>query len=397
MLGADAMTTSNTAPRFGQRRVRGQQWVALLAALILTVCGAQQTTAATIHVTTTQQGVTTGQCSLQEAIYAYAIKSNRAVSQTSPDTFYDTGCTAGTDDGDTIVLPPGAIFTFDHFWDGDSHNIFGPTSTPVIFSKIIIEGNGATLQWRDIWAPGNSRLLAIGKVDDPNFGSGTGDLTLRNVYVKDFHIKGGNGGSGGAGGGLGAGGAIYNEGHLTVENSTFENNGAVGGRGSGIGGCCGGGGGLSGHGADGCIFSAGGGGASRGNGGNGAISACGVSAGGGGGGTVFSGTDGTSAAVGGKGGLGGFRCGGGGADAGDDADNAPCSGGGGGGAGGSSNQLCWLVGSCWTRGDDGQFGGGGGGGTGDGGNGGFGGGGGAAWQCVNPYWGWTSGGDGGFG
>ena len=291
-------------------------------------------------------GVTSGQCSLQEAIYASEFKSNTAVQSTNPDVTYTTKCTAGTGD-DTIVLPPGAVFTFDHFWDGDSHNIFGPTATPIISSKITIEGNGATLQWENRWSPGNSRLFAIGTVNDENFPSGTGDLTLKNVYIKNFHIKGGNGGDGG-GGGLGAGGAIYNEGNLTVENSTFENNGAVGGRGHF--GFQGGGGGLSGDGGNGCIHSAGGGGGSRGNGGNGAVSACGASAsGGGGGGTVLSGAQGSGVSTSSSGGVGGFRCGGSGADAGDDADNAPCLGGGGGGAGGSDHQLCGSLAPALTR------------------------------------------------
>ena len=219
------MTVSHTPRHFRQ------QLSALAAALILIVCSSHPSRAqATINVTTTQQGVTTGQCSLQEAIYASEFKSNTAVQSTNPDVTYTTGCTAGTGDGDVIVLAPGALYAFDHAWDGDSHNIFGPTATPIIFSKITIEGNGATLQWQDRFSPGNSRLFAIGTVNDENFPSGTGDLTLKNVYIKGFHIKGGNG-RGGGGGGLGAGGAIYNERNLTVENSTFENNGAVGGRG----------------------------------------------------------------------------------------------------------------------------------------------------------------------
>lgn len=387
----DAMSVSHTPRHFRQ------QLSALAAALILIVCSSQQSRAqVTIQVNTTQQGVTNGQCSLQEAIYASELKSNKAVASTNPDTFYNTGCTAGTGNGDIIVLSPGAVYTFDHSWDADSHNIYGPTATPIIFSKIIIQGNGATLRWQGTFTPGNSRLFAIGKVDDPNLGSGTGDLTLLNVYIKDFHIKGGNGGDGG-GGGLGAGGAIYNEGNLTVENSTFENNGAVGGRGRF--GFQGGGGGLSGDGGSGCIRSAGGGGGSRGNGGNGAISSCsGSASGGGGGGTVLSGGQGTGVSISSSGGVGGFRCGGPGANAGDDADNAPCPGGGGGGAGGSDSSFCWLAGSCFNRGGDGEFGGGGGGGTQDGGNGEFGGGGGGGWYCVF-FFGFNSsaGGPGGFG
>ena len=251
----------NERPRLARSRTPSQQWTALAAALILTACFGQRCTAqVTIQVNTTQQGVTNGQCSLQEAIYASEFKSNTAIGSTSPDTTYSTGCVAGTGNGDTIVLPPGAVFTFDHFWDGDANNIFGPTATPIIFSKITIEGNGATLQWQDRFSPGNSRLFAIGKGNGSGFASGTGRLTLRNVYIKGFHIKGGNGGSVGGGGGLGAGGAIYvNLGSLTVENSTFENNGAVGGNGDdGHVGTQkgGGGGGLSGNGGDGCPLAA---------------------------------------------------------------------------------------------------------------------------------------------
>jgi hypothetical protein len=260
----------NEISPFAHGRTRGQQ-IAVAVVLILTMCFAQRSTAeaATIQVNTTQQGVTSGQCSLQEAIYASEFKANKAIASTDPDTVYTTGCTAGTGN-DMIVLPAGAVFTFDHFWEGDSQNIYGPTATPLIFSKITIEGNGATLQWLDSFRPGNSRLFVIaGAVDPRTIAAGTGNLTLRNVYIKGFHIKRGNGGPGG-GGGLGAGGAIYvsGPGELTVENSTFENNGAVGGNG-GADGVSGGGGGLSGDGGRGCSYSGGGGGGPRGNGGNG--------------------------------------------------------------------------------------------------------------------------------
>jgi len=146
-------------------------------------------------VNTTLQGVTNGLCSLQEAIYSSEFKANIAVGSTNPDTFYTTGCEAGTAKGDRIALPGLAVFTFDHFWGGDSHNVYGPTATPVIFVPMTIEGNGATLQWMDRVgaSPSNSRLFAVGKVNEPGFAVGTGDLALRNVYVKSFHVKGGNG------------------------------------------------------------------------------------------------------------------------------------------------------------------------------------------------------------
>ena len=317
--------------------------MALAMASILIACSTVQ--AATIQVNTTQQGVTNGLCSLQEAIYASELKSNRAINATAPDSFYTTGCAAGSADGDTIVLPAAAVFTFDHIWDGDAHNPYGPTATPIIFSTMTIEGNGATLQWVNLWSPGNSRLFAIGTVDAQGFAKGTGRLTLRNVYVKGFHIKGGDGGTGGGGGGLGAGGAIYVDvgASLIVENSTFENNGAIGGNGNNlfIGGG-GGGGGLSGNGGNGCELSGGGGGGSRGNGGNGPLGYClSGSGGGGGGGTVFSGGNGSSVSADGTG-IGGahaFRCGANGGDAGNDGHTPACPGGGGGGGGGDFGFL----------------------------------------------------------
>jgi hypothetical protein len=311
-------------------------------------------TAATIQVTTTQQGITNGQCSLQEAIYSAETNQNIAISATSPDTYYPTGCVAGSGDSDTIELLSGSVFVFDHFWDGDAYNPYGPTATPIITSKIIIEGNGSTLLWIDLFSPGNSRLFAVGTLEVPNAPSRTGDLILRNVYVKGFHVKGGNGGNGGGGGGLGAGGAIYvGEGaSLMVENSTFENNGAVGGNGgfdpNAAGG--GGGGGLSGNGGDGCYNAGGGGGGLRGNGGQSGNfpGICLFGGGGGGGGTVFGGGNGAFG-PGATGGLGGYRCGGRGGQTGHGGYHATCPGGGGGGGGGrdwsfcSFSQLCGGV------------------------------------------------------
>src|SRR5262249_48838655 len=97
-------------PRSVQSRTRGQRWMALLAALMVTLCFAQRGTvhAATIQVNTTQQGITNGQCSLQEPIYASELKASKAISSTDPDTFYATGCMPGSGN-DTIVLPRGCL------------------------------------------------------------------------------------------------------------------------------------------------------------------------------------------------------------------------------------------------------------------------------------------------
>lgn len=389
--------------RVAEGRLRCRRRISLVAVLmlvVLTLCSPAHAT--TIHVNTTQQGVTTGQCSLQEAIYSSEFKTNSAIGATDPDNFYTTGCEPGTG-VDTIELPSNEVFNFTQFWDGDAHNIFGPTATPVIFSTITIEGNGATLQWT---GAGNSRLFAVAIVNDPDFPSGTGNLTLRNVYIKGFHVKGGDGGTMGGGGGLGAGGAIYVATTLTVENSTFDSNGAVGGNGNTCGSdlACnsgeiagGGGGGMSGNGGMGEAGGAGGGGGSRGDGGQ----AAGLpgnmaqvsSGGGGGGGTVFSGGNGTTTGEeSGNGGPGGYRCGGSGGAAGDDGQDAQCPGAGGGGGGAKLNDISCVT-PCTGNGAQGSFGGGGGGGVADGGDGGFGGGGGGGAFGIFTL----SGGNGGFG
>src|SRR5437868_6778163 len=305
---------------------------------------AQTTSGARIFVTTTTQkigGIGTGGCSLQEAIYSSVLHSSFfanyfgghgiAIDATDPDHFIATDCVAGTGNGDTIVLPSGGIFTFNSathppgYLDGDAYNPYGPTATPIIFSTITIEGNGATLQWTG--GSGNVRLLAVGPatvtVRDKNGNplatiSGRGGLTLRNAYIKGFHVKGGDGGPG-AGGGMGAGAAIYSQsGPLIVENSTFDSNRAVGGNG-GAGGY-GGGGGIWGSGGGTGPFGGGGGGGSKGNGGKGDA--------GGGGGTVFSG--GRS----GIGGPGGYLFGGQGGN------NGQAGQGPGGGGGGGTIYVC---------------------------------------------------------
>src|SRR5437016_4440435 len=244
---------------------------AFLAIASLTVASrqavAQTPSGARIYVTTTAQkigGIRTGGCSLQEAIYsailhqsvidANGIAHGIAIDWTDPDHFITTDCVPGTGNGDTIVLPAGGVFNLNKYLDGDAHNPYGPTATPIIFSTMTIEGNGATLQWTG--GNTNVRMFAVGPAsviinqDGLNTTvSGTGVLTLRDVYIKGFHVKGGDGGPG-AGGGMGAGAAIYVQyGALIVENSTFDGNRAAGGNGSaggygGGGGICGSGGGA---------------------------------------------------------------------------------------------------------------------------------------------------------
>ncbi|HEY6412565.1 MAG TPA: DUF11 domain-containing protein [Edaphobacter sp.] len=383
--------------------------IALAATFFLALGSAQLTEAqTTIQVTTTQQGVTdASNCSLQEAIYAAEFASNTALNLTDPDRFYKTGCVLqGASAPFTIVLQK-TVYTFNTFWDRDAHNPFGLTATPIIFTNITIQGNGATLQWT---GSGNSRLFAVGSASifddlDNKPVSGTGALRLESVYIKGFKIKGGDGSCGG-GGGLGAGGAIYvgavgsGVPSLDVEDSTFDGNFAIGGN-SSHGGCPsqsrgagGGGGGLSGSGGSG-VFGGGGGGGSRGNGGSGASNA-----GGGGGGTIFDGGDSVDLNTG----SGGFLCGGGGGFI-NDGHSPTCPGGGGGGGGDAGGGI--LDPADGGNGADGAYGAGGGGGgdgndfsgdagSGSGGNGGFGGGGGGSGMSRSLLSG-SHGGNGGFG
>ncbi len=376
---------------FMKRPIRPCAWVALATVLLgmlgLAQPGAAQT-GSFISVTTTADKISSsGGCSLKEAIYSANFKNNVAVDSINTDGtdhLIPTGCVAGTGD-DTIVLPSSALLQMSTVTI-DAHNPYGPTATPIITSNITIEANGATLERL---STANFRAFAIGT---------TGHLTIRNVHIKGFTVKGGNGSSGG-GGGMGAGGAIYVQGGgLGIQFSTFDGNGAVGGNGSGFDRAAGGGGGgLSGNGGNAGIntnpsysdyVGGGGGGGSRGDGGTDS---------GGGGGTV---TSGFSLTDGGH--DGGFNCGGfGGTGRGDpfqdnDGHAGFCPGGGGGGGvaadiaafgisgnGGNGNYGGGgggAGGGSFSNGDGGfgGFGGGGGGGaggTGNGGNGGFGGGG----------------------
>ncbi len=339
----------------------------LFLVLLTALCGAKPASAqGFIFVTSLADKVDgIGGCSLQEAIYSANFDDNIAVSSydvNGTPNFVRTNCLPGNG-SDRIILPIEGSFTLLKIVD-DIENALGPTATPGIRSVITIEGNGSTLQWGGTQ---HARAFSI---------AAGGNLTIRNVYIKGFIAKGGDGGSGG-GGGLGAGGAIYVEGgRLTVENSTFDFNRAFGGNGSiralllGGGG---GGGGLGGNGGT-TIHGTLGGNSGGGSRGNGVSGGGGPAAGSGGGGTLRDGIMGGTINLS-VGGAGGIACGGTGGNAdGGDATSAICPGGGGGGGGGGSDT---------GRGGNGNYGGGGGGGgnrtlleDADAGLGGFGGGGG---------------------
>ena len=319
---------SRRMPRWVTSVARGSRWIVLALVLV----GLPHLGNAQIQVDVAQGATYGAHCSLQEAIYATEFGTNAALDATDPDSAYASGCSDASGQWNTIDLPGGTL-QFTQSWGGDGHNPFGPTATPIIFNAITIRGHGTTLQWA---GTGYSRLFAVGYASisfPPGVAngtgltgtySGTGNLTLQDVWVKAFQVKGGDGICGG-GGGLGAGGAIYVGKNssgvpvLTVENSTFDSNGATGGNGSYYGDAAcqetstapggGGGGGLYGSGAPpGQTTLGGGGGGGGGTRGNGGAGDSVGGAGGGGGGTVFSG------GVSSTGGPGGLYCGGNGGD-----------------------------------------------------------------------------------
>jgi hypothetical protein len=136
-----------------------------------------------------QIDVGVGGCTLVDAI-------------TAANTDQQTGsCTAGSG-ADTISLPPGSIQTL----TSENNYSGGYNGVPVITSAIVIQGNGSTIR-RASSAP-QFRIVAV----DSN-----GDLTLRDTTL-----------SGGAAAGDGArpGGGVFNEGALTLINSTVSGNSA---------------------------------------------------------------------------------------------------------------------------------------------------------------------------
>ena len=187
------------------------------------LCAAQHRPGRHIQVNTTQQGVSNGQCSLQEAIYSSEFKLNNAVID-RPGHFLHNRMRTRHGQRRHDLLPPGAVFTFDHFWDGDAHNYRADGHADHFLDH---HHRG---QWRNAavgstFCPWQLAFICDRHVNDPGFGTDNRviPLTLKNVYIKGFHIKGGDGGSGGGGGGLGAGGAIYVDASFIslVENSTF--------------------------------------------------------------------------------------------------------------------------------------------------------------------------------
>ncbi len=132
-----------------------------------------------------------------------------AISSANSDTAV-SGCTAGS--GDDVIFLNGIDQTFTD-WNNNVLS-FGPTATPIITSKIIIEGSGAVISRGPVIL--SFRLLGV---------ESAGDLTLRNVTISNGKLVGGGSESPGWGAG------VYNKGSLAVEDSTISSNEAQSGGG----------------------------------------------------------------------------------------------------------------------------------------------------------------------
>ena len=240
----------NTKSNLALRRALGAMTAGVLAGSVLALSPlvTSPVYAASIVVNTTQQGLGIPGCSLQEAILAANYDTSVVFYPDGIGPSFDTGCVAGSG-ADVIELGGGAYLLTNVIDDDD--NATGPTATPQITSPMIIEGRGAIIV-RSTTQPMRAFSVSAG-----------GSLDLREVHVKGFAARGGNGARGG-GGGMGAGGAIFvHGGSLLVQWSTFEGNTATGGNGSTgsqFDGAGGGGGGLGGNGGRGDAGGGGGGG-----------------------------------------------------------------------------------------------------------------------------------------
>lgn len=305
--------------------------------------------------------------------------------------------TAGAD---ILQLAPACTYTFttvDNAW-------YGPNALPPIASDITIEGNGAILLAASAGSP--MRFFYVSGGLSPAHGGSNavpaGALTLRNLTLKSGKALGGSSDFGG--GGAGMGGAIFNQGTVTLIADTLVDNHATGGSTVNVPSQYGGGG----MGADAAGANGGGFGSSFGSYGGAGGAGDPMASGGGGGFSANGGTGyGTNAGGGNSdwGGLGFFgpvTYG----DAGAGAGAGPGGNGGDFGFGGASGTFAGggggIGGGGGSAGPNGYGGGGGFGGGGGGGffpgTGGFGGGGGnGAGGVAGGYGGGTGGGGAGMG
>ena len=222
----------------------------VLPLALLLALAAPPAFAGTLAVTDTGASAPTT-CTLAQAIYAANLANNPAnttptgattiapLSRSATTTIGVGTCTGATAGANTIQLPISATINFgsdtpDNFW-------YGPNALPPVASNIIVDGRGAMLSIT-LGASPRLRFFYVGANPQgsatPNYNTpGPGVLTLRNLTLSGGRQVGGESWRGG--GGAGMGGAIFNQGTLTLEGVTATDNRAMGGH-SGVGSSAGG-------------------------------------------------------------------------------------------------------------------------------------------------------------
>ena len=155
--------------------------------------------------------------------------------------------TLNSSGGGTIELAAGGSYPV----SAPSDWWYGPNAFPAIRSAIVIHGNRATIsrvsgspKFRFFYVSGGFSTLPAG------------NFTLQNLSLTGGLAQGGRGGNGDTtgGGGGGMGGAVFNQGTISLTDVQLIQNTAQGGAG-GLHTCNyggGGGGGMGGNGGDGC-------------------------------------------------------------------------------------------------------------------------------------------------
>ncbi len=195
--------------------------------------GAVQDRIAFLNVNTTAntESITDTALSLRDAMQL--ANGSFLLSQMTPQV--QAQVTGAPDDIDVINLTPGTYAfqasdyastgqTADNFW-------YGPNALPAVRSAVIVNGNGATLLRPTTETNDTAHALRFFYVSGGLSSLSAGYLLLNNLTLQDGYAKGGDSATGG--GGLGAGGAIFNQGSLSLDGVTLTGNKAQGGSGDG--------------------------------------------------------------------------------------------------------------------------------------------------------------------
>ena len=129
-----------------------------------------------------------------------------------------TGDTSGTESPYTIVLQSDTVYPLsvvDNYW-------FGPNAFPPISDRVTIDGQGATIARAEEEMGPAIPPFRMFYVSGGLSGIPAGNLKLEDLTLSDGLAQGGS--SNGGGGGAGMGGAVFDQGTLTLDQDTLSAN-----------------------------------------------------------------------------------------------------------------------------------------------------------------------------